>query len=75
MTLDSIIRNRVQNARPTFITTNLDNAGIMGLYGISAFSLLSERSKFFPVTGRDFRPDINERAIAEVERGETRPIS
>lgn len=73
-TFDDVLRRRVNNGRPTFLTTNQTLAELSEGYGKSILSLLKERSIKYKVEGADFRPRSNERTMGEVMRGETRPI-
>lgn len=73
-TFDNILRTRVQEARPTLLTTNLAAVDLTIGYGASALSLLLEKCIGITMAGEDFRPKAHDRIIDEVERGETRPI-
>lgn len=73
-TFDHILRTRVQNSRPTILTTNMSPAEVHSGYGAAVLSLLVEQSIEVPLTGADFRPKAQERDLAELARGERRPI-
>lgn len=73
-TFDSILRSRIQNARPTILTTNLLPDELGTGYGGSVLSLLHESSLAEEVTGKDWRGQANTRTMDEIDRGETRPI-
>lgn len=74
-TFNHILRTRVQDARPTFLTTNMSVDELHQGYGSSSLSMLTELSMFHEFTGEDFRPLSRKRTIDEVESGETRPIT
>lgn len=73
-TFDSILRTRVHESRPTFITTNMTIEDMESTYGSSALSLLKECSLYHLFDGADFRPQAHERNQEEKLAGETRPI-
>lgn len=73
-TFDDVLRRRVQDGRPTFITTNMTLVEMNEGYGAAVLSLLSEKSILHQVTGDDFRPKANRRMVREVQDGESRPI-
>jgi DNA replication protein DnaC len=73
-TFDMILRTRVQNNRPTLLTTNLKPVELGTGYGAAALSLLREASLEFDFTGDDYRPKVTRRVLAELRAGETRPI-
>lgn len=73
-TFDSILRQRVTNGRPTFITTNLDAGDLRDGYGKAILSLIREQSLEEVVAGEDYRPKANESRVSEVLKGVTRPI-
>jgi DNA replication protein DnaC len=72
--LDCILRERVQAARPTFITTNLTLDQFMTQYKHSTFSLLTEKAVVVTVTGEDYRPKALKRGLDEIKTGIARPI-
>lgn len=74
-TFDSVLRKRVSEGRPTFITTNLDANAVRQGYGASILSLIGEQSVEEVITGEDYRPQANKRRVQEVLRGWTRPIT
>lgn len=74
-TFDSILRTRVQEGRPTFITTNMNAAELESGYGSGVLSLLKEASMYCEFTGDDFRPKSQQRTVDEVKAGLTRPIT
>lgn len=73
-TFDSILRQRVTNGRPTFITTNLDASDLAEGYGAGILSLIREQSLEEVVTGEDYRPKANTLRVDEVLKGFTRAI-
>lgn len=73
-TFDSILRQRVQGGRPTFITTNMDVDELEEGYGSAVLSLLSESSVVVKIEGDDFRPVASSRTREEIDLGEIRPI-
>lgn len=73
-TFDHVLRSRVQNGRPTFITTNMDNDEMHRGYGGAVMSLLDETSITISVSGEDFRKKAGSRKIQEVLAGKVRPI-
>lgn len=74
-TFDYILRTRVQEARPTILTSNLNALEVKTGYGASVLSLLVEQSIEVPLTGDDYRPHAHNRTITEVKSRETRPIA
>jgi Cdc6-like AAA superfamily ATPase len=74
-TFDHILRTRVQNNRPTILTTNINAAELVIGYGASVLSLLYEKSISVSLTGDDFRKAAFDRAIAEKNAGEVAPIT
>lgn len=73
-TFDAILRQRVQAGRTTFITTNMTPEDLEQGYGSAILSLIREKSLEQVFAGNDFRADANNREIAEVLKGEVRPI-
>lgn len=73
-TFDDVLRRRVQDGRPTFITTNQNLIELRDGYGGAIMSLLSEQSIAYQVTGKDYRPEANERMLREITAGVRRPI-
>lgn len=73
-TFDAILRQRVTDGRPTFISTNPDAAEMEERYGKPILSLIREQSLEEVVTGEDYRPKANKRRVDEVLKGWTRPI-
>lgn len=73
-TFDMILRVRVQDGRPTLLTTNCSLRELETGYGAGILSLLSECSIIAEFAGEDFRPQASRRTIDEVRRGETRPL-
>lgn len=72
--MDNILRTRVQQGRPTFITMNLELDEFSKTYGGAAMSLLTERSVELRLDGESYREAMNDRVITEVLKGERRPI-
>lgn len=73
-TFDNVLRRRVQDGRPTFITTNMSLVELSEGYGGAILSLLKEKSISYEVNGIDFRPTANSKLLREVTAGESRPI-
>lgn len=73
-TFDDVLRRRVQDGRPTFITTNMSVGELNEGYGGAVLSLLTEKSMVYELRGSDFRPQANSRMMDEMMAGETRPI-
>lgn len=73
-TFDDVLRSRVQNGRPTFLTTNMLMEDMKQGYGSAVFSLLGEVSIVHQFSGDDHRPEVMVRHMAEVDLEETRPI-
>lgn len=73
-TFDRILRTRIQDGRPTLVTTNMNAIEVQVGYGAPVLSLLCEQSIEIPMTGTDFRPKARDRTIAEARSGEQRPI-
>lgn len=73
-TFDNILRTRVQEGRPTFITTNMSAEELGDGYGAAILSLLKEHSIVYEMSGQDFRAQSNTRTLNEIREGETRPI-
>jgi DNA replication protein DnaC len=73
-TFDNILRTRVQEGRPTFITTNMSPEELGEGYGAAILSLLKEHSIVCEMSGEDFRSKSNARTLKEIRDGETRPI-
>ena len=55
-TLDSLLRTRVQQGRPTLFTSNFPPNGLSQYYGMAVTSLLSECVVPVEVCGSDYRP-------------------
>lgn len=72
--LDQVIRHRVANALPTFLTTNYTPNEVHGGYGPNVMSLLYERSLWVEVPGKDYRSRSNERTLSEIRQRLVRPI-
>lgn len=73
-TFDAILRQRVQAGRTTLITTNMTPADLEDGYGSAILSLIREKSLELVFDGSDFRSTANTREVAEVLKGEARPI-
>jgi len=73
-TFDNILRTRVQEGRSTFLTTNMSLRELESGYGGAVLSLLKESSLPVEFTGDDFRPQVSERTLEELEANETRFI-
>lgn len=72
--LEEVIRYRVGNCLPTFVSTNFSPEDVESGYGGHTMSLLSEKAIFVEVTGADRRPEIREREEQYLLAGMTRPI-
>lgn len=73
-TIESLIRIRTQQNRPTFITSNCSMQEIRDNYSRSLASLLSETMNVIHVEGQDGRSLANRNVTAEIANNETRPI-
>lgn len=74
-TFDHILRTRVLQGRCTFLTTNLTPKEIHRGYGAAVLSLLMERSIAMHFDkGHDFRPQVYNRMMTELDNDEVRPI-
>lgn len=73
-TFDSVLRSRVQEGRPTFITTNMTPDDMEDGYGSAVLSLINEISITHEVEGNDFRSTAGKRKMTEIRDGLTRPI-
>ncbi len=73
-TFDDVLRRRVQDGKPTFITTNMTLGELGAGYGGAILSLLWESSLRYEMTGDDFRPQSSSRMQAELKLGAVRPI-
>lgn len=73
--LDHVLRTRVGSDRPTIITTNRTPEELGTLYSGNALSLISESSIVHEFVGADYRPEHQQRKIAEAKGGLTRPIT
>lgn len=59
MTIEGIIRERVQSNKAIFLTTNYDMAGIASVYGKGFYSMLQESCFQIEVPGSDYRKQIH----------------
>lgn len=59
---DSLLRTRVQQNRPTIITTNYDKGELMRTYGNAVASLLEEQQITIEVAGSDYRPSVSKQS-------------
>jgi DNA replication protein DnaC len=73
-TFDHVLRQRVLDSRPTFITTNMSLPELGAGYGSAIFSLLRERMLEHNVVGQDYRPFARERALKEISNQTFRSI-
>lgn len=55
-TFDSILRTRIQQARPTLFTSNMNVGQLAPHYGLAAVSLMGENTQVVHVRGSDYRP-------------------
>lgn len=74
-TFDYILRTRVQQSRPTIMTTNMTSDELCRGYGSAVLSLLVEKSVEIPLDGLDFRPVAYDRSLGIAESEESRPIT
>lgn len=61
-TLDSLLRTRVQQGRPTIFTSNMPPGRVQQEYGMAVSSLMAETSASIGVRGFDFRPNVEHAA-------------
>lgn len=73
--LDGVFRNRVQNALPTIVTTNLSLPAFEKAYSSGVMSLLTETSFTYEFTGVDWRPKQKKRNELEIEQMLVRPVT
>lgn len=73
-TFDSILRQRVTDGRPTYLTTNMTAEDLEQGYGSAVLSLIKEKSLEEVFSGSDFRGKANDRELSEVMKGVTRAI-
>ena len=73
-TFDDVLRSRVQDGRPTFITSNMTIEEMGQGYGSAIFSLLREVSIVCEFKGDDFREKSSKRLLDEAISGVVRPI-
>lgn len=72
--LEAVVRHRVANSLPTFISTNFTPEQITNGYGGHTMSLLGEKAVFIEVTGADRRQEMRRREEDYVIAKMTRPI-
>lgn len=72
--LESVLRHRAQHCLPTILMSNLSPADVGAGYGGHSLSLLTERAIVVEMSGQDARPAFNERMLAELRAGLTRPV-
>ena len=73
-TFDYILSSRVNDGRPTLLTTNLTTAELESGYGAAVLSRLVEQSIAVETVGVNFRTKAHNRKWAEIKAGEKRPI-
>jgi DNA replication protein DnaC len=73
-TFDNVLRTRVQNNRPTLLSSNLSVDGITTGYGESVLSLLLQKVMLVRMEGQDYRFQAGQRIRDLVRSQETRPI-
>lgn len=73
MSIDLVIRRRMERCLPTLMTTNLTPDQVRDAYGANIASLLAncDVHEFF---GSDYRSDNRSRALEEAKKGLIRPI-
>lgn len=69
-----VLRARVGNQLPTFITTNLDIEDFKTKYGRNVASLLDEQVTVVKLGGEDWRRRSGDRATEEARAGLKRPV-
>ena len=57
-TLDSLLRTRAQQGRPTIFTSNMQPGQVKMGYGVAVASLMNEAAVAIEVNGPDFRPEV-----------------
>ncbi len=72
--LESVLRHRIANAKPTIITTNLTVEQLRQVYGDHFKSLLTESMSLYPFSGRDYRGQAKMRQEEENTLGLIRPL-
>lgn len=73
-TFDHILRTRVNEGRPTIITTNLTPDELENGYGSSILSLIVEKSIVVNLDRKNYRGQAHDRLMQEIELDEIRPI-
>lgn len=73
-TFDHILRTRVNEGRPTIITTNLTPDELENGYGSSVLSLIVEKSIVVNLNRQNYRGKAHDRLMREIELDEIRPI-
>lgn len=73
-TFDTILRTRVQEDRPTIVTSNLSADAIEKRYDSGVLSLLVEQSIEVYMDSPDYRIKANKRVLDEVRTGQDRKI-
>lgn len=73
--LESVVRYRVSQLKPTFITTNSDPDKLALGYGGMVMSLLSERAVMCEFQGSDRRKQMRDRTLSEARLRLTRPVT
>lgn len=71
---ERVIRARVSNQLPTFVTTNLDVEALKTKYGHNVLSLLDEQNTTVVLQGADWRSSERDRSIQEIKAGLRRPV-
>lgn len=74
-TFDYILRTRVDNNRPSILTTNMTGNELVHGYGAAVLSLLVEQSIEVEMLGGDFRPKSHDRTLGEARGRQMRPIT
>lgn len=72
--IEEVVRHRLANALPTFVTTNLDIDELGVGYGGNLVSLVKEASAVHRIIGSDYRPKVNSRTFNEGRAGLMRPV-
>lgn len=72
--IDNLLRFRVQQGMPTFVTTNMSTPEFERLYTVRTMDLLVERCVEMRFEGSSYRQEMSKKVISEALAGERRPI-
>ena len=73
-TFDHILRTRVNEGRPTIITTNLTPGELESGYGSSILSLIVQQSIEVNLNRQNYRPEAHDNVMNEIDRDEIKPL-